>query len=174
MTTTNHTRRALENRRPETRKLDSCVCYNNSSDSFTQHARNALPLLCPDGAAGVAARDEALQPRGHWASDTTREATRRDPGAVDGRMVNFRAPQRSESSRTVSHAYRPRTHTDIYEGFDIYQTQRKRGVTGLPEDFCVDAAAAMSRLSPAPASPLNARDVWPTAPAVGCRHPIQG
>ena len=41
-----------------------CVLsVNNSSEPFTQHARNALPLLCPDGAAGVAARDEAVQPR---------------------------------------------------------------------------------------------------------------
>jgi len=40
-----------------------CVKFQQLIRTFTQHARNALPLLCPDGAAGVAARDEAVQPR---------------------------------------------------------------------------------------------------------------
>ena len=76
-------RRALENRRPGTRKLDlvcvqSSVTKNNSSESeihtwihlhtMCAQSRNALRLFCRDGAAGVVAagvvaRDEVVQPR---------------------------------------------------------------------------------------------------------------
>eukprot|EP00964_Phaeocystis_antarctica_P154677 scaffold123505_cov59-Phaeocystis_antarctica.AAC.1 len=85
MTHDNHTRRALENRRPGTRKLD-LVCVQSSvtkqllrirdTHMDTHHVRAksqcAASVLCPDGAAGVVARGMRSCSRGRSASDTTR------------------------------------------------------------------------------------------------------
>eukprot|EP00964_Phaeocystis_antarctica_P134879 scaffold99172_cov63-Phaeocystis_antarctica.AAC.2 len=84
--------------------------------------------------------------------------------APAGPMLNMRAPQRSEPARACP--------TPKAAGANQRTKRENRHYgPGLPEDFCVCAAAAMSRLRP-PASPERARcmHAWAGWPSMG--HPV--
>ena len=95
--TTTHTRRALGKR-----NRDVCVCLslNNSSQNplhnmRAMHSKSLYSELCPDGAAGVAARNETTCSRGRWASARHHLGGR-------GSLLDFRPRRRARAPPCAS------------------------------------------------------------------------